>query len=182
MELKGSKTEKNLETAFTGESKAYNMYIHFAAVAKKEGFHSIAEAFTQAAGNEKAHAKRELDFLKGSRDTETNLQAAIEGEKYEYSEMYPEFEKTAREEGFAEIADFFKRLTAIEKEHEKNYKTMLKELRDRKESDKEEKVVWKCGNCGWIDETLEHPEECPTCQMPLRVYDTWFPHLPFTPI
>ena len=96
--------------------------------------------------------------------------------------MYPEFEKTAREEGFTEIADFFNRLTVIEKEHEKIYMVMLEELQDKKKLEKEEKTVWKCSNCGWIDDTLEHPEECPTCKMPLRVYDTWFPHLPFSPI
>lgn len=180
MELKGSKTEKNLETAFTRESKVYNEYLYFTSVAKKEGFNQITEAFAEAAVNERAHAKRELDFLKGSVNTETNLKAAIEGENYENTEMYPEFEKTAREEGFTEIADFFKRLTAIEKEHEKTYRAMLEELQESKESYKEEKAVWKCGNCGWIDNTLEHPEDCPTCKMPLRAYDNWFQYYPFS--
>lgn len=181
MELKGSKTEKNLEAAFTGESQASNKYLYFAGVAKKEGLNHIAEAFFQAAENERAHAKRELDFLGVNEDTEANLKAAIEGENYECTEMYPGFEKTAREEGFTEIAGFFKRLAAIEAEHKRVYMALLDELQDKKGLKNAEKSVWKCGNCGWIDENLEHPEYCPTCKIPARAYDNWFQYFPFAP-
>ncbi len=114
MELKGSKTEKNLEAAFAGESQARNKYTYFATVAKEEGFEQIAGVFLEAAENERAHAKKEFDFLKGIGDTKANLGAAVEGEHYEWTEMYPEFERIAREEGFTEIADFFKRVAEIE--------------------------------------------------------------------
>ena len=119
MELKGSKTEQNLLAAFAGESQARNKYTYFATVAKEEGFEQIAGIFLETAENEREHAKKEFDFPKGIGDTNANLKAAAEGEHYEWTQMYPEFERVAREEGFSEIADFFKEVAEVEEEHEK---------------------------------------------------------------
>lgn len=167
MELKGSKTEKNLEVAFEFESKARNKYTYFADVAKKEGFEQIAGIFLEVAENEKEHAKREFAFLKGIGDTETNLKAAAEGEHYEWAEMYPQFEQIAREEGFTEIADFFKGVAEVEEQHERRYLTLLKDVHGGKVFKKDEKVVWKCRSCGWLGKNeLEAPNECPTCKLP----------------
>jgi len=116
MELKGSKTEQNLLAAFAGESQARNKYTYFATVAKEEGFEQIAGIFMETAENEREHAKKEFDFLKGIGDTAVNLKAASEGENYEHTQMYPEFERVAREEGFSEIADFFKEVGEVEEE------------------------------------------------------------------
>ena len=130
MELKGSKTEKNLEAAFAGESQARNKYTYFAAVAKEEGFEQIAGIFLETAENEREHAKKEFDFLKWIGNTKTNLKAAAEGEHYEWTEMYPGFERVAREEGFTEIANFFKEVAEVEEQHEKRYLALLRNLQE----------------------------------------------------
>jgi len=172
MELKGSKTEKNLETAFTVESQARNKYTCFADVAKEEGFEQIASIFLETADNEREHARKEFDFLKGIRDTEANLKISAEGEHYEWNKMYPEFERVAREEGFAEIADFFKGAAEIEEHHEKRYLALLKDVAEKKVFKKDKPVPWKCNTCGWIHGDIQAPSECPTCKHPRSGFET----------
>lgn len=179
MELKGSKTEKNLEAAFAGESQARNKYSYFADVARKEGLEQIAGVFLEASENERVHARRELEFLKGIGDTETNLKTAAGGEHHEWTEMYVDFEKTAREEGFTEIADFFKRVAKIEAHHEKRYLEALKDLQGKKDAKKGEAVIWKCRNCGWIHEDIEAPNECPTCKAPQSGFEKPIQYIPY---
>ena len=171
MELKGSRTEQNLLAAFAGESQARNKYTYFAKVAKEEGFEQIAGIFLETAENEREHAKREFDFLKGIGDTKENLKAAAEGEHYEWTQMYPEFEKVASDEGFSEIADFFKEVAEVEEEHEKRYLALLQNLEEGKVFKKDEIVRWKCRNCGYIHEGTEAPEECPACGFPQSYYE-----------
>lgn len=171
MELKGSRTEKNLQAAFAGESQARNRYTYFAAVAKEEGLEQIAAIFLETAENEREHAKREFDFLKGIGGTKANLKAAAEGEHYEWSEMYPEFERVAREEGFTEIADFFKEVAEVEEQHEKRYLALLKNLQEGKVFKKDRVVKWKCRNCGYVYEGTEAPEKCPACGFPQSYYE-----------
>ncbi len=171
MELKGSKTEKNLEAAFAGESQARNKYTYFVTVAKEEGFEQIAGIFLETAVNEREHAKREFDFLKGIGDTNANLKAAAEGEHYEWTEMYPDFERVAREEGFSEIAVFFKEVAEVEEEHEKRYLALLKNLKEGKVFKKDKVVRWKCRNCGYIHEAKAAPEKCPACGFPQSYYE-----------
>lgn len=171
MELKGSKTEQNLQAAFAGESQARNKYTYFASVAKKEGYEQISAIFTETAGNEKEHAEVEFKFLKGIGNTIENLKAAASGENYEWTEMYPEFEKAAREEGFAEIADFFKEVAEVEAEHEKRYLALLKNVEESKVFKKDETIKWKCRNCGYIHEGNEAPETCPVCDHPQSYYE-----------
>lgn len=171
MELKGSKTEKNLEAAFAGESQARNKYTYFAAVAKEEGLEQIAGIFLETAENEREHAKREFDFLKGVGGTRENLKAAAEGEHYEWTEMYRDFERIAREEGFTEIADFFKEVGEVEEEHEKRYLALLKNLQEGKVFKKDKEVKWKCRNCGYIHKGSEAPQECPACGFPQSYYE-----------
>jgi len=171
MELKGSKTEQNLQAAFAGESQARNKYTYFASVAKKEGFEQIAGIFLETAENEKEHAKREFEFLAGIGDTQANLKAAAEGEHYEWTQMYPEFERVAHEEDFAEIADFFKEVAEVEEEHEKRYLALLKNMEERKVFKKDKVVKWKCRNCGYIHEGTEAPEICPACAHPQSYYE-----------
>jgi len=171
MELKGSKTEQNLLAAFAGESQARNKYTYFAAVAKEEGFEQITGIFLETAENEREHAKKEFDFLKGIGDTNTNLKAAAEGERYEHTQMYPEFERVAREEGFSEIADFFKEVAEVEEEHEKRYLALLKNLEGGKVFKKDKVVRWKCRNCGYVHEGTEAPEKCPACGFPQSYYE-----------
>ncbi len=173
MELKGSKTEKNLEAAFAGESQARNKYTYFATVAKEEGFEQIAGVFLESAENERVHAKKEFDFLKGIGDTGANLRAAVDGEHYEWTEMYPEFERIAREEGFTKIADFFKRVAQIEKQHEKKYLALLKNVQEKQIFKKDEPVEWKCHSCGWVEKGREAPEECPTCNYPKSGFESF---------
>jgi len=171
MELKGSKTEQNLLAAFAGESQARNKYTYFAAVAKEEGFEQIAGTFLETAENEREHAKMEFDFLKGIGATNANLKAAAEGERYEWTQMYPKFERVAREEGFSEIADFFKEVAEVEEEHEKRYLTLLKNLEEGKVFKKDKVVRWKCRNCGYVYESTEAPEKCPACGFPQSYYE-----------
>jgi len=171
MELKGSKTEQNLLSAFAGESQARNKYTYFATAAAEEGLEQIAGIFLETAENEREHARKEFDFLKGIGDTDANLKAAAEGEHYEYTQMYPEFERVAREEGFSEIADFFKEVAEVEEEHEKRYLALLKNLKEGKVFKRDKVVRWKCRNCGYVHEGTEAPEECPACGFPQSYYE-----------
>ncbi|MDP2729937.1 MAG: ferritin family protein [Dehalococcoidales bacterium] len=170
MELSQSRTGKNLEAAFAGESQARNKYTFFAAVAKEAGFAEIAEAFLEAAENERAHAKRLFDFLGGIGDTEANLKAAANGEHHEWDKMYPEFEQTAREEGFTQIAAFFKNVSTIEEQHEKRFLDLLNKVEKKEMAKKGEMAVWKCHNCGWAQEDTQAPDECPTCNQPQSAF------------
>ena len=171
MELKGSKTEKNLEAAFAGESQARNKYTYFASVAKEEGLEQIAGIFLETAENEREHAKVEFDFLKGIGNTRANLKAAAEGEHYEWTEMYPEFEQVAREEGFTKIADFFKEVAEVEEQHEKRYLALLKNMQEGKVFKKDKVIKWKCRNCGYVHEGMEAPEKCPACGFSQSYYE-----------
>jgi len=163
MELKGSKTEKSLLAAFAGESQARNKYTYFASAAKKAGLEQMAGIFLETADNEKEHAERIFSFLKGVGDTKANLTAASEGEYYEWTEMYPEFEKIAREEGFTEIAEFFHEVAEVEEQHEKRYNALRKNLEEGKVFKKDDVVKWKCRNCGYVHTGKEAPEVCPAC-------------------
>lgn len=171
MELKGSKTEQNLLAAFAGESQARNKYTYFASVATKAGFEQIAGIFLETSDNEKEHAKRIYEFLGVVGDTKANLKAAAEGEHYEYTEMYSEFERVAGEEGFAEIADFFKEVAEVEEEHEKRYLALLKNVQEGKVFKKDKVVKWKCRNCGYVHEGAEAPKECPACAHAQSYYE-----------
>ncbi len=169
--LKGSKTEQNLMTALQGESVARNKYTFFAQVAKEAGLEQIAGIFLETADNERAHAEKLAKFLGLVGDTQANLQAAAEGERYEHSQMYPEFEKVAREEGFTEIADFFKEVAEVEEQHEKRYLKLLQNLKEGKIFKKDKVVRWKCRNCGYVHEGPEAPQECPACGYPQSYYE-----------
>lgn len=169
--MKGSKTEQNLWTAFAGESQARNKYTYFASVARKEGYEQIWGIFLETADNEKEHAKRIFKFLQGIGDTRANLKTAIGGEHYEWTDMYPGFEKVAREEGFTEVADFFKEVAEVEEHHEQRYQALLKNITDGKVFKKETVVKWKCRNCGYIHEGTEAPQICPACAHPQSYYE-----------
>ena len=171
MELKGSKTEKSLLAAFAGESQARNKYTYFASAAKKARLEQMAGIFLETADNEKEHAERIFSFLKGVGDTNANLKAAAEGEHYEWTEMYPEFEKVAREEGFTKIAEFFHEVAEVEEEHEKRYNALRKNLEEGKVFKRDEVVKWKCRNCGYVHTGKEAPEICPACDHPQSYYE-----------
>lgn len=165
MELKGSQTEKNLQTAFAGESQARNKYTYFASKAKKEGFEHIASIFQETADNEKEHAEIWFKYLHGGSvpTTVENLKAAAEGENYEWTEMYKEFAEVARKEGFLEIAAKFELVAKIEAEHEKRYLKLLENVKEGKVFIAPDVVVWKCRNCGHIHVGKEAPKVCPAC-------------------
>jgi rubrerythrin len=165
-ELKGSQTEKNLWTAFAGESQARNKYTFFAQQAKKEGYEQMSGIFYETADHEVQHAKRIFRFLNGIGDTKKNLEVAKEGENYEWTEMYRDFEKIAREEGFTEIAEFFHEVAEVEEEHEKRFQKLLNNLVDGSVFKKESEVEWQCRNCGYVHKGLEAPELCPSCDHP----------------
>jgi rubrerythrin len=171
MDLKGSRTEANLLAAFAGESQARNKYTYFASAAKKEGFEQIAGIFLETAENEKEHAKLWFKFLSGIGDTARNLQSAIDGEHYEWTEMYKGFEEIAREEGFTVIADFFKEVGEVEEAHEKRYQALLNNLNDGKVFKKDQVTKWRCRNCGYIHTGAEAPEVCPACAHPQAYYE-----------
>lgn len=171
MDLKGSKTEQNLLTAFAGESQARNKYTYFAEIASEEGYEQIAAIFMETAENEREHARREFEFLEELGDTDENLQAAADGEHYEWTDMYKAMEKDAREEGFDEIADFFKEVAEVEEEHEKRYLALLKNVKEGKVFKKDKEVRWKCRNCGYVHKGAEAPEECPACAFPQSYYE-----------
>ena len=161
-----SKTEKNLQAAFAGESQARNKYTYFAKVARKEGYHYIASIFEETADNEMQHAKDEFKLLNGIGDTAANLKAAIEGEHYETTEMYPTFAKEAEEEGNSEAARLFRQIAKVEKEHEERYNKLLQMVENGTMFKREKPIRWKCSKCGYIHEGTEPPEKCPSCQHP----------------
>ena len=168
MELKGSRTEKNLWEAFAGESQARNKYSYFASKAKKEGYEQIAAIFTQTADNEKEHAKMWFKLLHngGVPDTLTNLEDAANGENYEWTDMYKSFAETAKKEGFDEIARLFEGVAKIEAEHEARYRALLKNVKEKKCFVKKEVQVWVCRNCGHKHVGKAAPEVCPVCDHP----------------
>ena len=173
MELKGSKTEKNLMEAFAGESQARNKYTYFASKAKKEGYEQIAAIFQETADNEKEHAKLWFKLLNGGEiaTTEENLKAAAEGENYEWTDMYERMAKEAREEGFDHIAFLFDGVAKIEKEHEERYKKLLENVKDGKVFEAGEVKIWKCRNCGHIVVGTKAPEVCPICAHPKAYFE-----------
>ena len=173
-ELKGSKTEKNLRDAFAGESQARNKYTYYASAAKKEGFEQIANIFQLTADNEKEHAKMWLKQLGGiSSSTLDNLRDAAAGENYEWTSMYADFAKTAREEGFAEIAFLFEKVGEIEKEHEERYRALYKNIEDGIVFKRDGKQFWICRNCGHIHEGEFAPDKCPVCAHPKAYFEIW---------
>jgi len=182
--LRGTRTEKNLLTAFAGESQARNRYTYFASQAKKEGFEQISAIFLETADNEKEHAKRLFKFLEGGEaevkasfpagvigSTAENLAAAAAGENYEHTKMYPEFAKIADEEGFPEIASVFRAIAVAERQHEKRYLALLENVKKNRVFKKDEVVKWKCRNCGYIHEGKEAPEKCPACAHPRAYFE-----------
>jgi len=182
--LKGTRTEKNLLTAFAGESQARNRYTYFASQAKKEGYEQISAIFTETADNEKEHAKRLFKFLEGGAveivaafpagkigTTAENLRAAAAGENYEHTKMYPEFARIAEEEGFPEIAAVFRAIAVAEKQHEKRYLGLLKNIENGTVFKKPKKVLWKCRNCGYVHEGTEAPAQCPACAHPQAYFE-----------
>ena len=168
MDLKGSKTEANLQTAFAGESMARNKYTYFASKAKKDGYVQISKIFEETAANEKEHAKLWYKLLNGGAvgSTIENLKEAAEGENYEWTDMYDQFAKEAREEGFDDIAALFEGVAAIEKEHEERYRKLLANIEGDLVFSRDGDVVWQCYNCGHICVGKKAPEECPVCAHP----------------
>lgn len=166
--LKGSKTEKNLEAAFAGESQARNKYTYFASKAKKDGYVQISQIFEETAQNEKEHAKIWFKILNGGDigSTEENLAAAAAGENYEWTDMYKTFAEEAREEGFDEIAFLFEKVGDIEKHHEERYNKLLENVKDGSVFKKEKEIVWICANCGHVYIGEQPPEICPVCAHP----------------
>ena len=173
MELKGSKTEQNLMTAFAGESQARNKYTFFASQAKKDGYEQIAAIFQETADNEKEHAKLWFKLLNGGAisSTEENLKAAASGENYEWTDMYDDFAKVAKEEGFARIAYLFEAVGKIEKEHEERYLKLLENVKEGKVFEAGEVKIWKCRNCGHIVVGTSAPEVCPVCNHPKAFFE-----------
>ena len=171
MELKGSKTEKNLMEAFAGESQARNKYTYFASKAKKEGFEQIAAIFNQTADNEKEHAKLWFKLLGGIGNTAENLLAAAEGENYEWTDMYDTFAKEAEEEGFVEIAAKFRAVAKIERSHEERYRALLNNVEMQKVFEKSEEIMWECRNCGHLVMGKKAPEVCPVCEHPQSYFE-----------
>ncbi len=182
--LKGTRTEKSLLASFAGESQARNRYTYFASVAREAGYEQIAAIFLETADNEKEHAKRFFEFLEGGdveikasypagviEDTAGNLEAAAEGENLEWTKLYKEAEKIAREEGFIEIANIFKEIAEVEEQHEMRYRKLLKNVEEGKVFKKDTVVKWKCRNCGYVHEGKEAPEKCPACAHPRGFYE-----------
>ena len=173
MELKDSKTFQNLMTAFAGESQARNKYTYFASAAKKEGYEQIAAIFEETANNEKEHAKMWFKLLNGGAvpSTKENLKSAAEGENYEWTDMYDSFAKEAEEEGFKEIANKFRLVAAIEKEHEERYLKLLNNIASERVFDKEDTTVWVCRNCGYVHVGKTAPKVCPACNHPQAYFE-----------
>jgi rubrerythrin len=184
MELKGSQTEKNLLTAFAGESQARNRYSYFSSQARKEGYMQISAIFEETANQEREHAKREFKFLKGGEveiaasfpagvigSTMENLKEAAAGEDYETTTMYPEFAKVAEEEGFKEIAEVLRNIAVAEARHRDRYLALRKNIQDGKVFKKDEPVRWICRNCGYVHEGPEAPDVCPACAHPQAYFE-----------
>ncbi len=182
--LKGTKTEKNLLTAFAGESQARNRYTYFSSKAKEEGYFQISQIFTETADQEKEHAKRLFKFLEGGEvrieatfpagvigTTSENLLEAAGGENYEWKTMYPDFAKAAREEGFSAIATVFEAIAVAEKQHAKRYENLKANVDSGKVFKREAKTVWRCINCGYIMEAAEAPPMCPACAHPQAYFE-----------
>ena len=185
--LKGTETEKNLLKAFAGESQARNRYTYFASVARKAGFEQISGIFLETADNEKEHAKVFFDYLKEGKgrmleidasypagvisDTAENLLEAANGEKLEWSALYPSFEKTARQEGFPEIADSFKQIAEVEEQHEKRYRKLLANVKHHRVFKRDKVVKWHCRNCGYVHVGKTAPKKCPACKHPQAFYE-----------
>jgi rubrerythrin len=182
--IKGSETERNLLKAFAGESQARNRYTFFASAARKEGYEQVANVFLETAGNEKEHAEVFFKYLVGGDveitasfpagiigDTRANLVEAANGERTEWSELYSEFEKVAREEGFMDIATSFKEIAEVEEFHEKRYRKLVKNIEDGEVFKKKTAVKWHCTNCGYIHEGLEAPKVCPACKHAQAYYE-----------
>jgi len=172
-ELKGSKTEANLQFAFSGESQARNKYTYYASVAKKEGYVQISKIFEETADNEKEHAKLWFKQLHGGSvpTTTENLKDAAEGENYEWTQMYAQFAKDAEEEGFTQIATLFKGVAEVEKAHEARYRKLLENIEAGVVFERDDVVVWKCGNCGHIHVGKKAPEVCPVCNHPKAFFE-----------
>ncbi len=179
MRVKGTETEKNILKAFAGESQARNRYTYFASQAKKDGFIQISKIFEETANQEKEHAKRLFKLLEGGEieitagfpagiigSTADNLEASAAGENYEHTQMYPEFAKTAREEGFGDIAAIFESIAVAEKQHEKRYLDLLDNINNGRVFKRNDVVIWRCRNCGYLHEGTEAPELCPACAHP----------------
>lgn len=182
--VKGTQTEKNLLTAFAGESQARNRYTYFASKARKEGYVQIAEIFEETAHQEKEHAKRYFGFLEGGEleiqwafpagvvgSTLENLKASAAGERYEHTEMYPGFAKIAREEGFEAIGTIFDMISVAEKQHEKRYVELAGNIEADRVFKRDQAVVWRCRNCGYLHEGLEAPQQCPACAHPQAYFE-----------
>ena len=171
-ELKGSRTEANLMAAYAGESQATNKYLYYASKAKKDGYVQIGHLFEETAANEREHAKIWFKLLHGGAvpGTVENLKDAAAGENYEWTDMYAEFARVAREEGFTQIAELFDGVAKIEKEHEERYLALLKNIEEDKVFKKEEPVVWQCANCGHQFVGTEAPQVCPVCNHPLSYF------------
>ena len=170
-ELKGTQTEKNLQAAFAGESQARNKYTYFASAAKKEGYEQISALFLKTAENEKEHAKMWFKELGGIGSTAENLEAAADGENFEWTDMYEGFAKTADEEGFHELAEKFRGVAAIEKHHEERYRALLSNVETKQVFEKSEVKVWECRNCGHIIVGTKAPEVCPVCAHPQSYFE-----------
>ena len=171
MELKGSKTEQNLRAAFSGESEARNKYTYFASAAKKAGYEQIADFFLKTAENEKEHAKLWFKALNGIGNTEQNLQAAADGENWEWTDMYAKFAQEAEEEGFYELAKQFRGVAAIEKSHEERYLALLNNLKNGTVFAKDSEQVWECRNCGHMHTGATAPQVCPVCNHPQAYFE-----------
>jgi rubrerythrin len=186
MELKGSQTEKNLLKSFAGESQARTRYTFFASVAKKEGYEQISAIFTETAGNEKEHAELFFKLLEGGMTeitasypagvigtTAENLKEAAEGEKLEWGTLYPDFAEVAEKEGFPEIANTFRMVAKVEKQHEQRYRKLLANVEQGKVFKKDKVIKWKCRNCGHVYEGSEAPERCPVCDHSRSYFEVW---------
>ena len=182
--LKGTKTEQNLLKAFSGESQARNRYTYFASAAKKEGYEQVANIFTETAENEKEHAKVFFKYLEGGdveitavypagaiKDTKANLQEAAAGENMEWAVIYQDFAKTARDEGFAEVARSFEQIAKVENFHEARYRKLINNVANAEVFKKKASVKWHCINCGYVIESAEAPRECPACKHPQSYYE-----------
>lgn len=172
-DLKGTKTEKNLQEAFAGESMARNKYTYFASKAKKDGFEQIAAIFEETAQNEKEHAKMWFKYLEGGeiQDTKANLAAAAEGENFEWTDMYDRMAQEAEEEGFKEIAAKFRMVGAVEKHHEERYRKLLKNIEDAVVFSRDGESIWVCRNCGHVVVGMKAPKVCPVCAHPQSYFE-----------